>query len=163
MGRNPKYRDFSGSGGDCTNFVSQCVVAGGGKMNKPKMVWKKPDTYGTTKYWYSIKYQDWNQFHGSTAWKITTSWMRVSDFYTYWKTKVAKKVKEYSKTQLLKEKLKLGDVIQLKGADGVWYHSIIISCKKGGEWRYAGHSDDYVDKKLSLLPGGHKTRVIRPR
>jgi spore germination protein YaaH len=27
--RNPHYNDFTGSGGDCANFVSQCLIAGG--------------------------------------------------------------------------------------------------------------------------------------
>ncbi len=27
--RNPAYCDYSGVGGDCTNFVSQCLMAGG--------------------------------------------------------------------------------------------------------------------------------------
>ena len=27
--RNPNYDDFSYSGGDCANFVSQCLIAGG--------------------------------------------------------------------------------------------------------------------------------------
>lgn len=26
--RNPKYYDFDSIGGDCTNFVSQCIFAG---------------------------------------------------------------------------------------------------------------------------------------
>ena len=25
----PEYNDYSGSGGDCANFVSQCLIAGG--------------------------------------------------------------------------------------------------------------------------------------
>ena len=33
FGRNPKYGDFSEMGGDCTNFVSQCLMAGGAVMN----------------------------------------------------------------------------------------------------------------------------------
>ena len=32
-GRNPAYGDFSEMGGDCTNFVSQCLHAGGAPMN----------------------------------------------------------------------------------------------------------------------------------
>lgn len=28
-GRNPAYADFSAMGGDCTNFLSQCLHAGG--------------------------------------------------------------------------------------------------------------------------------------
>ena len=31
--RNPRYTDFSNMGGDCTNFVSQCLLAGGMPMN----------------------------------------------------------------------------------------------------------------------------------
>ena len=27
--RNPAYNDYTGSGGDCMNFVSQCLRAGG--------------------------------------------------------------------------------------------------------------------------------------
>ena len=27
--RNPKYHDYSNEGGDCANFVSQCLIAGG--------------------------------------------------------------------------------------------------------------------------------------
>lgn len=27
--RNPNYHDYSGEGGDCANFVSQCLIAGG--------------------------------------------------------------------------------------------------------------------------------------
>jgi len=33
FGRNPKYGDFSDLGGDCSNFISQCLVAGGAVMN----------------------------------------------------------------------------------------------------------------------------------
>ncbi len=38
-GRNPRYYDYEGIGGDCTNFASQCIYAGAGVMN---------DTPGTT-------------------------------------------------------------------------------------------------------------------
>ena len=31
--RNPAYYDFSVLGGDCTNFISQCLRAGGAPMN----------------------------------------------------------------------------------------------------------------------------------
>ena len=32
-GRNPRFYDFEGLGGDCTNFISQCIYAGCGIMN----------------------------------------------------------------------------------------------------------------------------------
>ncbi len=34
--RNPAYLNFDPYGGDCTNFISQCVYAGGGVMNYTK-------------------------------------------------------------------------------------------------------------------------------
>lgn len=40
FGRNPAYYDFSGIGGDCTNFASQCLYAGTGVMNfTPEFGW----------------------------------------------------------------------------------------------------------------------------
>lgn len=36
LSRNPRFGDFSassGGGGDCTNFISQCLLAGGWTMN----------------------------------------------------------------------------------------------------------------------------------
>lgn len=34
--RNPKYYNFDNLGGDCTNFVSQCIYQGAGIMNYTK-------------------------------------------------------------------------------------------------------------------------------
>ena len=31
--RNPRYPDFTAMGGDCANFISQCLSAGGAPMN----------------------------------------------------------------------------------------------------------------------------------
>ncbi len=36
FGRNPAYYDFSKIGGDCSNFISQCMHAGGAPMNYKK-------------------------------------------------------------------------------------------------------------------------------
>ncbi|MDR1705003.1 MAG: amidase domain-containing protein [Clostridiales bacterium] len=33
LGRNPLYFNFDGMGGDCTNYVSQCIFAACGVMN----------------------------------------------------------------------------------------------------------------------------------
>lgn len=34
--RNPKYYNFDPVGGDCTNFISQCIFAGSNTMNYTK-------------------------------------------------------------------------------------------------------------------------------
>ncbi len=33
LARNPAFYDYSNLGGDCTNFISQCIYAGSGVMN----------------------------------------------------------------------------------------------------------------------------------
>lgn len=33
LSRNPSYYDFEKIGGDCINFISQCLFAGGNAMN----------------------------------------------------------------------------------------------------------------------------------
>lgn len=38
--RNPSYYDFSELGGDCTNFASQCLLAGSGVMNYPQWYYR---------------------------------------------------------------------------------------------------------------------------
>lgn len=43
---NPEYRDFTDQGGDCTNFVSQCLHAGGLNLSS---AWKP-----YTNAWYSV-------------------------------------------------------------------------------------------------------------
>ena len=36
LSRNPQFYNFDKLGGDCTNFVSQCIYAGCGVMNFTK-------------------------------------------------------------------------------------------------------------------------------
>lgn len=35
--RNPKYYNYDSIGGDCTNFISQCIYAGSNVMNYNKV------------------------------------------------------------------------------------------------------------------------------
>ena len=40
LSQNPNYYDYEKIGGDCTNFVSQCIYAGSGVMNYNKWYYK---------------------------------------------------------------------------------------------------------------------------
>lgn len=66
---NPKYLNFHGLGGDCTNFTSQCVHAGGITMDLEKpYIWK----------YFSSE-------HNSTSERIgrSSSWTSVMEFRKY--------------------------------------------------------------------------------
>lgn len=55
--RNPAYLDFSRLGGDCTNFVSQCLYAGCNTMNgKPVYGWYYYNSYNRTASWTGVQY-----------------------------------------------------------------------------------------------------------
>lgn len=94
--------------------------------------------------------------------------MRVGDFYSYWKnyggasTWTFTKAKYKNNYKKFYDKIKLGDIVQLKKTkDGDWYHSIIISKKFRGNWCYASHTYDRRMKNVSALKGHYGFRIIR--
>lgn len=57
LSRNPRYYDYDKLGGDCTNFVSQCILAGGGVMNhKPTFGWYYNSANNHSPSWTGVEY-----------------------------------------------------------------------------------------------------------
>ena len=55
--RNPRFYNFSGLGGDCANFASQCIYEGIGVMNfTPLYGWFYRSSSDRTPSWTSVKY-----------------------------------------------------------------------------------------------------------
>lgn len=80
--RNTQYNKYSSDG---TNFVSQCVKAGGKSMTKPSSI--PTGVKSTTSYWYSVRYLDGNnEMH--YKWKESSSFIRVADFIHIGRIKV---------------------------------------------------------------------------
>lgn len=129
MGRNPVYYDFSQIGGDCTNFISQCIHAGGGIMNYTK-------TFG----WY---YSNLN--NRSPSW---TGVQYLQNFLLRSKKDIGPYAVEYSL-----EQLQIGDIIQLGRSDGTFYHSLIIvstdNTRNMDKILIASHSYDSDNRPLS--------------
>lgn len=124
LDRNPLFFSFNGIGGDCTNFVSQCIFAGGCVMNYTP-------TYG----WYYISSND-----------RTPSWSGVTFFYDFITNNKEQGPFAHEATR---EEMEPGDVIQLGNEEGTYYHTIIITdIKDDGEILIAAHSDDYLDRPL---------------
>lgn len=100
--RNPNYLDFSNLGGDCTNFISQCLYAGSGVMNYTPV-------YG----WY---------YGGSN--NRSASWTGVTYLYNFLTTNT--KAAVFGKNSDIGH-MQLGDIIQLGNQKKVFYHSLIIT------------------------------------
>lgn len=100
-GRNPRYYNYDNVGGDCTNFVSQCIFAGCRVMN-----------YSTLNGWYYINAND-----------KSPSWTGVEFLYTFLTTNKGAGPKGIESTI---GNLEIGDVIQLSFNGTTFSHSLLV-------------------------------------
>ena len=132
LSRNPLFLDFTGRGGDCTSFVSQCVFAGCGVMN-----------YTPTFGWYYISSAD-----------RAPAWSGVDELFDFLTS-----APDFASANggigprgfdvMRGEDVGLGDVIQLANENGDFYHSLIISGFTEDDILVCAHSDDALDRPIS--------------
>ncbi len=130
--RNPLFENYTGIGGDCTNFVSQAIYAGSCIMN-----------YTPTFGWYYI-----------SPVNRAPAWTGVEYFYNFMTTneEVGPYAVETNAGGLLP-----GDVIQLArtgvGEAGeencTFYHSLLVTGADESGYLVAAHSDDALDRPLA--------------
>ncbi|MCC8022793.1 MAG: amidase domain-containing protein, partial [Clostridiales bacterium] len=99
--RNPRYLDFNGIGGDCTNFISQCLYAGGAPMN----------------------YQKLNGWYYNSASDRAPAWTGVDYFYSFLMRNQS--IGPYA-AEAAPEELEPGDVIQLSFDAQRYAHTLLI-------------------------------------
>ncbi len=130
--RNPLFIDFTGIGGNCTNFVSQAILAGSCTMN-----------YTPSFGWYYISPEE-----------RAPAWSSVEYFYDFITQKP-----EFSEqnggagpyaTEVPREAATLGDAVQYANADGDWYHTVLITrIDDDGELYVSAQTDDALDRPIS--------------
>lgn len=97
---NPNYYNFSNIGGDCTNFVSQCVLAGDKNMDYSQNGWF------------------YNNLNSRSP-----AWTSVEDFWNY-----GLKNKNFSLEEVGIDKLEIGDIVQFYNTRTKrYYHNVIIT------------------------------------
>ena len=132
LDRNPLFIDFTGRGGDCTNFVSQCIFAGCGVMN-----------YTPTFGWYYRSPED-----------RAPAWSGVDELFKFL-TGAADFTAQngmqgpYGRNAVMAQTIELGDVIQLCNSSGDYYHTLIISDFTDNDILVCAHTDDALDRPLS--------------
>ena len=123
LSRNPLFYDYSGIGGNCTNFVSQCVYAGSCVMNPtPIFGW----------YYYSDT-------------ERTASWTGVDFFYRFL---VENQGSGPFAKEVAEEELMLGDVIQLGREDVGYYHTLLVTGFQAGTYLVSAQTDDARNRPL---------------
>ena len=122
LSRNPAYYDFENIGGDCTNFASQCVFAGSGVMN-----------FTPVTGWFYKSAND-----------RTPSWTGVEFFHDFLINN--RSVGPYAK-EVSRNEVQPGDIAQLGGSNGRFYHSPVIIAVKP-VILIAAHTFDALDRQL---------------
>ena len=130
--RNPAYFVFDGLGGDCTNFVSQCLYAGAGVMN-----------YTPDVGWYYISPDD-----------RAAAWAGVEYLYKFL---VNNKGSGPYARELPLSNAEAGDVIQLSFDGEIFSHSLLVVRAK--RLLVATHSQDADDRPLSTY-SYQKSRLL---
>lgn len=135
LGRNPVYLDFEELGGDCTNFVSQCVHAGGIPMDIAKpYIWK---------YYGSV----WNEFSNRIG--RSSSWTAVMYFRDYARnnrTGVGLRAEVGAELNTLLP----GDVIQIEDVHSTIIVENVYSDGNLVDFLIACHTSDRLNERLFL-------------
>lgn len=136
--RNPKYANFDGMGGDCTNFASQCLFAGCGVMNTT------PDTGW---YYYSLAQR-------------APAWSGVEALYRFLTTNARNPAAVGSTGPYATETrdprlVQPGDLVQLGDSAGHFYHTPVITrVDTPTKIWVAAHTFDTKDRPLSSYTYG---------
>ena len=129
--RNPLFLNFAGRGGDCTNFMSQCLLAGSCTMDFT------PD-FG----WYYVSTED-----------RAPAWTSVAFFYDFITEQPAfanenAGIGPFGREVRARE-IEIGDFIQLADEEGDYYHTLIITGFEPNDILVCAHTDDALNRRLS--------------
>lgn len=156
---NTLYPSFKDGGGDCTNFVSQVLFAGG-------MEWVydgKLDHYT----WYS----NWYCFTGATNEdgdrRVSLSWKVASTFMLHWSIRASYHYKLTFENALIEfddivQKMNIADIVQFCDDKGIAWHSLAITKKNNNDLILASHTRDSNSRSLkSSLTKLPSTNIVR--
>ncbi len=142
LSRNPLFTDFTGIGGNCTNFVSQAVLAGSCTMNyTPDFGWYYISSAERAPAWSSVEY--FYDFMVGTPLFLSQN----------------RGIGPYA-VEVPREQAEVGDVIQYANADGDWYHTVMITGFDGDEILIAAQSDDALDRPVSSYANAVSKRYL---
>jgi hypothetical protein len=131
LSRNPLFGVFEGIGGDCTNFISQCVLAGCCTMD-----------YAPTFGWYYKSMSD-----------RAPAWTGVVYLYNYLTGSGGHSGRGTHPGPFGEQvdigRAEAGDIIQLADRDGKFYHSLLITGFTKDDILVSTHTYDALDRGLS--------------
>ena len=131
LSRNPLFTNFAGRGGDCTNFVSQALLAGSCTMNfTPDFGWYYVSPNDRAPAWSSVEYF-YDFITGIPAFSTRNG--NIGPYGI-----------EVDATGAME-----GDVVQLADETGDFYHTLLITGFSEGQTLVSAHTNDALDKPLA--------------
>jgi hypothetical protein len=130
LSRNPRYSDFTSMGGDCANFISQCLHAGGAPMD-----------YTEDVGWYYRSVRD-----------RSPAWSGVFFLHRFLTRERGAGV--FARRVERAELLQGGDVVFLLAGDRI-YHSLMVLAASPDP-PVAAHTADSLMRPLSTYEGARK-------
>lgn len=131
LDRNPLFLNFTGRGGDCTNFASQCLLAGSCTMDfTPDFGWYYVSPDNRAPAWTSVEY--------------------FYDFVTEQPNFASENrgIGPFGR-EIRARELELGDFIQLRNGMDDYYHTLVVTGFEPNDILICAHSDDALDRRLS--------------
>ncbi len=159
--RNPSYPDFGDN--DCTNFISQAMIAGGfSKVGSGDGC--RDESTSTEFYSYSASPPLWC-LGSNRNWEWSTSWSVVWPFRDYFghQNSYATVLGWTKSASTAKNLLSPGDIVQLQnkqGSNWVSYHNMLVTDEDSNDLLLTYHATNRKDKPLSSIPTGTTQRYM---
>ena len=135
-GRNPLFYYFTGIGGDCTNFVSQCVLAGCCAENfTPDFGWYYRTPEDRAPAFTGVGYF-WQFMTGDPVFRAENGGLGPFG------------------REVTRREIQLADAVQLGDSEGDFYHTLLVTGIDGEELLLSSHSNDVYNRPLSAYHYG---------
>lgn len=135
---NPAYPNWNSAGGDCANFVSQCLYAGGKAM---KGTPGSSSSASNLSNWFS---------RGNTqnTNNVSSTWRGAQPFRSYWQTN-ASSYKKFTKVDDDSFIFgSMGDAVSLLNSNGRAYHTMIIVDYDSPDFILGAHYENTINDSL---------------
>ena len=152
-----KYPNCTNLGGDCANFVSQCLAAGGKATDDKWYITKKNSNY--------LAPTTVSQLNNSWTLADPSPWISAKQFNNYWGSKVGNETFEASyvynnKSTIYNKDYYKGDVVQILKKNNWWwdgYHTMIITNYSGGDFTLTYHTSNRKDVTLNSIANSYNS------
>ncbi|MBU2713424.1 amidase domain-containing protein [Zooshikella harenae] len=162
--RNPNYPDFGDN--DCTNFISQAMIAGG--FSQVGSGDGCRDEATRTEFYVNANTPPWWCMGSNRHWEWSTSWSVVDTFRAYFadENNFAIVLGWTTDRTVAKNLLSRGDIIQLQKRQGegwIIYHNMLVTKEDSKDLYLTYHAFNRKDKPLNQIKAGEDQRYVLVR